>query len=646
MTLPRLAQPATALLCLVLHAAPVRTSNDATAAARENGVEQVVTVGANVQVSASMPDRMHTEGMIAADPSNAARLIVCSMFLTEETGQSVAVYQSEDGGAHWQRTFETPSGEFDADPACAFGPDGVAHLTMMPLTVPSMAKMRLPLWRSDDGGRTWHSGGVTGGMDRESIAIDATGGPYNRRIYLHGSTDIRGSGGIRRTALTLYASSDGGRTFGRPVSWASLGRGYIFASGSGVVLSDGRWLTVFMELTNYFDGPVSSDATRLVTPPPEPEDALIRVIASDDGGDTLREPVTVSGEHVPNDYVRLTNVVPAIAADATNGPFRDRIYVAWLDSRRGASDVFFSYSADRGQTWSTPIVINDNSRWSDRLPNQLMPAIAVNRDGIVAVTWLDRRNASDGLGWDERIRVSTDGGETFLPSVVVAKAAAQFNGREQWPLQEGTKGGGTPLYAGGVLHLEAFAPRFLYVPGDYATLAADANGVFHSYWIDNRSGWHQVWTAPVHVAGKAVRNGSEALAALDDLTAATTLKRIAAHYDRATSTASITVRLENTSHEPIDGPFTLRLITLDSDVADATASSTTNGISGPGAIWVVPSVHLDPGAQSDPVTLSFVLRDVHPFVQGHTDRFDLRLVKFDVRVLGHATKRRDDASAR
>ena len=150
-----------------------------------------ITVGPNVQVSASMSQTMHAEGMIVADPTDARRLIVCSMFLTERAGQSVAVYRSEDGGAHWDRTFETPVDEMMIDPACTFGPDGIAYLTMLPASAGSMAAARLSLRQSDDGGRTWRPAGVTGGMDRVSISIDSTGGRFNHRVYFHGGVERR-----------------------------------------------------------------------------------------------------------------------------------------------------------------------------------------------------------------------------------------------------------------------------------------------------------------------------------------------------------------------------------------------------------------------------------------------------------------------
>ena len=195
------------------------------------------------------------------------------------------------------------------------------------------------------------------------------------------------------------------------------------------------------------------------------------------------------------------------------------------------------------------------------------------------------------------------------------------------------------MFSGGLLRVLIFAAPHLYVPGDYAGLAADVDGTFHPYWIDNRTGWHQVWTAPVRVEAKAVKNGSEDLAALDDLTPLTTLERVTSGYDRTTQTATVTVRLKNTGTQTLKAPLKIRLIRLESDVAIVDAVGASNGLTGPGAVWDVTSYvdasRLEPGAASRPVTLAFKLRDVRPFIQGHTDKLDNRLVTFFARVLGH-----------
>ena len=606
----------------------------------------LVSVGPNVQVSASKPSTMHSEGLIVADPTNAKRLLVCSMFWAEEIGDGIVTYLSEDGGKHWERTFDTTRREdLGGDPACVYGPDGTAYLMMMPMKVPALAKMRLPLRRSDDGGRTWRTLGVIGGVDRESLVVDGTGGQFHNRIYAHGSATVSGPRGPRRNTLELYASSDGGRTFGRPATHVPFGRGYIFGADNSVILSDGRWLTVFCEFKDYWD---SADSTSHSSDPfgrpPEPENAWLKAIASDDGGDSLTAPVTISGWHMPSVPVRKSMPMASVAADSSTGPFNDRLYVVWPDTRFGGTDILLSYSSDRGQTWTPSIVVNDDHRpaAAAAAPNHLLPSVAVNKNGIVAVTWLDRRDEPDNLGWRVRVRASLDGGETFLPSRVVSEVPTRFDGREQWPSGAGTTGGGTPVSSGGLLRVLIVGMGHHYFPGDYAGLAADRDGAFHPYWIDNRTGWHQVWTAAIDVAATATKNGSSDLSALEDLTPLTTLYRVTSSYDRATQTATVTVRLQNTSTKSISGPFWIRVVSLNSEVGTVDAVGATNGATGPGASWNVTSyvegADLAPGAASRPLILSFKLHDVRPTLQRRGDTRDNLLVEFFARVLGHSSQ--------
>jgi hypothetical protein len=89
----------------------------------------------------------------------------------------------------------------------------------------------------------------------------------------------------------------------------------------------------------------------------------------------------------------------------------------------------------------------------------------------VGVCWYDRRDNPDNLGYYVRFRASVDGGRTWLPSVRVSTAAQVSS--------EDTRKNS----------------------GDTAGLAADADGVFHPVWIDNRTGIPQMWTATVKVRG-------------------------------------------------------------------------------------------------------------------------------------------------
>ncbi len=603
-------------------------------------VPSIVTVGPNVQVSASMPETMHSEGVILADPTDVRRLLVCSQVHDSTAGSGVVAYLSNDGGRSWTRTFATEPIDDAGDPACAYDADGAAYLTFIPVSARTSG---MPVYRSGDGGRTWIRGAVTGALDRESIVVDTSNGPRRGRVYVHGQQTVRSTDGVMRTALGLYTSMDQGRTFAPVAERLSLGRHYILAAAEGVVLSDGRWLTIFGEFKDFFEDPDSERIRMKFAPPPEPAYMSLRVLASDDGGRSLTDPVTIADWHAPNPYSRYSAAIPALAADTVSPAFRDRLYVAWPDTGSGRTEILFSYSGDRGKTWSHPTVINDDGLPlpSGAGPNHLLPAIAVNHVGVVAVTWLDRRDAHDRVASRARVRVSVDGGETFLPSVVLSEASSRFDGTEHFAMTSSTFGGGSSRFAGGLLQSQVFIPRHLFVPGDYASMAADRDGVFHPYWIDNRTGWHQVWTAAVIVNAKGMRNGAADLADLDDLTSMTTLERVSSSYDRRGQTTTMTVRLRNTGTRHLGGPFNVRLIGVESDIGNVEVAGASNGVTGPGAIWDVTSYvdgsHLDPGSSSRPFTLTFQLHDVQPFVKDRVDRFNTVLIRYFTRVLGRVS---------
>ena len=102
--------------------------------------------------------------------------------------------------------------------------------------------------------------------------------------------------------------------------------------------------------------------------------------------------------------------------------------------------------------------------------------------------------------------------------------------------------------------------------GHTAGMAADANGAFHPVWIDNRTGLPQMWTAPVTVAGAALKHGVRELSELDDVGSKVTLQIVRRSYDRGAGLAVIEARLKNTSKESVNGPIKFRAITLSSDL--------------------------------------------------------------------------------
>ncbi len=102
-----------------------------------------------------------------------------------------------------------------------------------------------------------------------------------------------------------------------------------------------------------------------------------------------------------------------IAADMTNSPYRNNVYVSWTEfdsygssNSSDSSRILFSRSVDHGITWSQPIIVSDRSGDcldSDNTDEGAVPA--VGPDGQIYISWAGPL----GLMFDK----SLDGGQTF-----------------------------------------------------------------------------------------------------------------------------------------------------------------------------------------------------------------------------------------
>ncbi|MEA1866683.1 MAG: exo-alpha-sialidase [Thermodesulfobacteriota bacterium] len=90
------------------------------------------------------------------------------------------------------------------------------------------------------------------------------------------------------------------------------------------------------------------------------------------------------------------------------------IYVTWIHSYSTGIyndfDIYFAKSTDEGQTFTTPVMVNDVGDGYQYTAN-----IRVDESGIIYVVWTDHRN-----GWSNiYFAKSTDGGENFSENVRV-----------------------------------------------------------------------------------------------------------------------------------------------------------------------------------------------------------------------------------
>jgi hypothetical protein len=119
--------------------------------------------------------------------------------------------------------------------------------------------------------------------------------------------------------------------------------------------------------------------------------------------------------------VRSDGVIVDLAVDYSTGPHHGRLYVTWQDHQdnpNGDDLIMLSHSDDGGQTWSTPEKVNQTP--NDTFTDQAFePAVHVNSDGVVAVSYYDFRNDVSGdrqLTTDHWIVNSDDGGATWSES--------------------------------------------------------------------------------------------------------------------------------------------------------------------------------------------------------------------------------------
>jgi len=284
---------------------------------------------------------------------------------------------------------------------------------------------------SNDAGNTWADpitvvlfSGFDHTIDRPWLAVD----PSNpQRLYLT-YTDMQAfnfynpcpAGAL---SINLVSSADGGNTWSAPTvvhqecpDW-NTGISNL-PMGANVVVSPNGQVYVAYELFQQSFGPVA----------PSPPQILFQ--RSLDHGQTFNNPLKVSdvapigvgGLWRTLQGLNQADELPMIAVDRSTSPTRGTVYVAWSDGRdnikpdflSGAyaySDVFVAKSTDSGASFAVLGPISPTpSTFRGKGRDQFLPAIAVDRNGEVAVCYYDRRNDHSNMAIDRYCSVSFNQG--------------------------------------------------------------------------------------------------------------------------------------------------------------------------------------------------------------------------------------------
>ena len=295
------------------------------------------------------------------------------------------IYYTTNGGTSWNSTAFPYSNA--GDPVICADSLGNFYMALLSSSVTS-----IPVYKSTDGGASWTFLTSVGSaqVDKEWIAADVTGGPYQNNVYV---AFVNFSSGA---SVDFWRSTDNGSSFSFT---GNMGSG---TPNPGPNIAVGPGGRVYLA---WYNGTGTG----------------LRV--SSDGGASFSAAVTASAHTTPGvlnsigRYVLKADIrvngMPQIAVDMSSGSRRGYVYNVYAANPPGpdAASVFCTRSTDGGATWNwtTPVQVNNDLTFFD----QWMTDVCVDNSGRVWVYWWDSRNDPSNLLTETWGAVSTDGGVTF-----------------------------------------------------------------------------------------------------------------------------------------------------------------------------------------------------------------------------------------
>ena len=510
------------------------------------------------------------------------------------------------------------------------------------LGIKSDAKPTIRFWSSTDGGWTWNVPtdlAASVPPDHMRLTVDMSNGPHRGRIYIAWN-DVADQFVRDQYEIFLQYSDDRGKTFTEPILVATGTDGKLVAT-EPVVLSDGTLLVTWYQ---YFN-PLARA---------ENEKMPFYVRRSTDGAKSFApaEKIFEFGPHIAryhvSEYSRAFSL-PIVTADTSSrSGFRDRIYIAWDDARKGGgeSDIWFVRSLDKGRSWSAAKRLNDNTGASPLgFPDfRHTPVVAVAPDGTIGILWYDGRDDPARRCWELYFTRSTDGGDSFsanqkittapsCPPPALAPQALVHNlsargrdpnvppdsivdrmnlitklGFQTVKVNQQARDEWEARLTDGRLTLSFGAARNIFA-GHYTGMAADRDGNFHALWLDRRSGMQELHTARLTFGAPRPVSGSPT-----DVTRLVEVVAGTPTYDAATGRIKVPVQIRNASNQTIAGPITLRIVGV-SEVAgkkaaafvdSAVARASTPEFTFAGKLGSAD--RLEPGDMSEPLEIAIAVK--------------------------------------
>jgi len=317
------------------------------------GSSQSVSFGKNVDVSNECGPQSET--FITINPAQSRMLAAGS---NEIFRLPMRGYFSSNGGTSWGGVdLPLPPAQgsngidFGSDPTLAFDTRGnvfYGYIVIFFGNGNGVNGTEMAVARSTDGGQTYSSvnffgfeGGSNHFNDKPMITADTNrNSPFRDNVYIAWDAAAGGSigGGIR-----VAASTDHGANFTTTRADDPSGPGRSIGASPAV----GPNGELYVAWNDYLANTIAFNR-------------------SFDAGKTWGAQNVVSSKSIPFDIrvpaesFRGALVYPVLDVDRSTGPRRGRLYCSWIDlSPVGTTDIYFSFSDDKGAHWSPRVTVAD-----------------------------------------------------------------------------------------------------------------------------------------------------------------------------------------------------------------------------------------------------------------------------------------------
>lgn len=414
----------------------------------------IVGVGTNQQF---------IEPSVAAHPTNPNHLIAVTATASTINGDDLdiehcTIFVSKDGGKTWKRQDMEGKGGIDSWITFTKNKAVVTTLSQSPIYEEYNFNRyhQILVFASEDGGDNWTKTPQTlgTGHDFPRSVADKDG-----TIYIISGRGKYDEGKLRNGVFIAKIHPKGSYVEKLhtiiPSNLTQITDGL-------ATLSDGTLVITYHDYQRPADfEKFGKFAGRLKT-------RRVWAMTSKDKGETFSYPKLITEAS----YGRPTDIV----AD-TSDMFRDRLYHVTIGDQ--FKSIIVTHSMDGGDLWSDPIPVEPLAPVGQE---RLIPQIAVNKDGVVAVAWMDNRDNPTGNCYTPYIIFSIDGGMTFSN---LTKVGSELSCPE------------TSLAGEYVTSRRRWSSG-----GDYFGLTATADGKFHVLWPDARSGKFDLMTSAITVNRK------------------------------------------------------------------------------------------------------------------------------------------------